>query len=142
MEYKSYGEYLKSLREGKGLNVAELGEKLEIKIETIKRWEANLEVPTLDEMYKLSEFYEIPCEHLLRLKDDLFKPNLKLVRAIAYAFGISIQAAIALLILFYVALIVGAFALFKYSYDYVEESGTFNNVPHNVGEFVNEYQKR
>lgn len=66
-------------------------------------------------MYKLSEFYEIPCEHLLRLRDDLFKPNLKLVRAIAIALGISLKAAMALMIAIYVGAIIFAFGLFAYA---------------------------
>lgn len=102
------------------------GEKLGIKIETIKRWERDLEVPTLDEMYKLSEFYEIPCERFLRLKDELFKPNLKLVRAIAIAFGISIKAATVLLIAIYVFALITAFSLFAYAGNHVKERSKQN----------------
>ncbi|MCI8621880.1 MAG: helix-turn-helix transcriptional regulator [Clostridia bacterium] len=81
--YKSFGAYLKALRAEKALTVEEIAEKMKIKIETVKKWERNLEIPTLDDMYKLSELYQVPCEHLLRLKDDLFKPNNKTVKVVA-----------------------------------------------------------
>ena len=58
-EYKSFGEYLKSLRIQKGLTAEEVGEKIEIKIDKIKAFERNIEIPELDEMYKLSEFYNV-----------------------------------------------------------------------------------
>ncbi len=96
-EYKSFGEYLKSLRIQKGLTAEEVGEKIEIKIDKIKAFERNIEIPELDEMYKLSEFYNVPCEHLLRLKDELFKPNTKLIWAIAKFFGVSIKTAIVIM---------------------------------------------
>jgi len=83
--YKSFGEYLKNLRLNKNLTPEEVAEKINIKIETVKRWERNLEIPELEDMYKLSEFYQVPCEHLLRLKEELFKPNTKTVNVIAKA---------------------------------------------------------
>lgn len=81
--YRSFGEYLKNLRLNKNLTPEEVAEKINIKIDTVKRWERNLEIPELDNMYKLSEFYQVPCEHLLRLKEELFKPNTKAVNFIA-----------------------------------------------------------
>ncbi len=54
MEYKSFGAYLKSLRQEKELTLEETAEKLNVKIEKIKRWEKNMEIPDLDNMYKLS----------------------------------------------------------------------------------------
>lgn len=72
-------------------------------------------------MYKLSEFYEIPCEHLLRLRDDLFKPNLKLVRELATALGISLKAAMVLLISIYIGAIIFAFGLFAYAGNHFAE---------------------
>ena len=56
MEYKSFGAYLKSLRQEKELTLEETAEKLNVKIEKIKRWEKNMEIPDLDNMYKLSRF--------------------------------------------------------------------------------------
>ena len=101
-DYKSFGAYLKDLRIKKELTVEEFAEKLNLTIEKVKRWEKNLEVPELDDMYKLSEFYEIPCEHLLRLKEELFKPNEKLIRIICKVLGVSITTA---RIIFYVLLV-------------------------------------
>lgn len=82
-KYKSFGEYLKNLRLNKNLIPEEVAEKINVKTEKIKKWERNLEIPELDDMYKLSEFYQVPCEHLLRLKEDLFNPNTKIVNIIA-----------------------------------------------------------
>ena len=122
-EYKSFGAYLKDLRKGKDLIPEELGEKLDIKIEKIKRWERDLEVPDLDEMYKLSEFYDIPCEHLLRLKDELFKPNLRVVRAIAIALDVSLRTVYILIFTILAVLLIGAFAFLSKSKTFFDEKG-------------------
>ncbi len=122
-EYKSFGAYLKDLRKGKDLIPEELGEKLDIKIEKIKRWERDLEVPDLDEMYKLSEFYDIPCEHLLRLKDELFKPNLRIVRAIAIALDVSLRTVYILIFTILAVLLIGAFAFLSKSKTFFDEKG-------------------
>ena len=122
-EYKSFGAYLKDLRKGKDLIPEELGEKLDIKIEKIKRWERDLEVPDLDEMYKLSEFYDIPCEHLLRLKDELFKPNLRIVRAIAIALDVSLRTVYILIFTILAVLLIGAFAFLSKSKTFFDVKG-------------------
>lgn len=110
MEYKSFGEYLMSLRKEKGLTAEEVGEKINVKIESVKRWERNLEIPKLDDIYKLSELYEVPCERLLRLKDELFKPNLKLIRKVSVALGISIKTLLAMWVLILIVGIIFAFS--------------------------------
>ena len=122
-EYKSFGAYLKDLRKGKDLLPEELGEKLDIKIESIKRWERDLEVPDLDEMYKLSEFYDVPCEHLLRLKDELFKPNLRIVRAIAIVLGVSLRTVYILGCTILIVLLISAFAFLSKSKKEFDEKG-------------------
>ena len=122
-EYKSFGAYLKDLRKGKDLLPEELGEKLDIKIESIKRWERDLEVPDLDEMYKLSEFYDVPCEHLLRLKDELFKPNLRIVRAIAIALDVSLRTVYILGWIILVVLLIGSFVFLSMSKKKFDEKG-------------------
>ena len=104
MEYKSFGDYLKNLRKEKELTAEEVAEMIEVPSERVKRWERDLEIPELDDIYKLSGFYQVPAEHLLRLKDELFKPNTKIVYAIARILGISVNT---LIFLFWAALILG-----------------------------------
>lgn len=97
MEYKSFGDYLKNLRKEKELTAEEVAEIIEVPVERVKRWERDLEIPELDDIYKLSGFYQVPAEHLLRLKDELFKPNTKIVLFLAKLLGISVNTLITLL---------------------------------------------
>ena len=85
------------------------GEKMHVNYDVLKNWEKDLEIPDLTEMYKLSELYQVPCERLIRLKDELFKPNLKLIRLICNAIGISVKTFMAIWIIILIAGVIFAF---------------------------------
>lgn len=87
---------------------------MNVNYDTLKKWELNLEIPNLTEMYKLSELYQVPCERLLRLKDELFKPNLKIVHAICNIIGISVGTFMAARVTLLVGGIIFAF-IYLYS---------------------------
>lgn len=66
-----FGAYLYSLREKRGYTIEELADKINmptVKIKTIKKWEHDLEFPNLDQIYKLSEIYEVASEELMQVK--------------------------------------------------------------------------
>lgn len=97
-----FGAYLYDLREKRGYTIEELAEKINmptVKIKTIKKWEHDLEFPNLDQIYKLSEIYEIASEELIQVKTETLQEGLKgihktLIRVIGYILGISIYGTV------------------------------------------------
>lgn len=66
-----FGAYLYDLRQKKEYTIEELAQKInmpQVKIKTIKKWEHDLEFPDLDQIYKLSEIYEVPAEELMQVR--------------------------------------------------------------------------
>lgn len=63
-------------------------------------------------MYRLSEFYKVPCERLLRLKEDLFKPNLKITKFFANIIGYSASAIPVIRIIALIFALIAAFCFF------------------------------
>lgn len=66
-----FGAYLYDLRERRGYTIEELAEKINmpnVRIKTIKKWEHDLEFPNLDQIYKLSEIYEVASEELMQVR--------------------------------------------------------------------------
>lgn len=75
-----FGAYLYDLREKKGYTIEELAEKINmpsVTIKNIKKWEHDLEFPNLDQMYKLSEIYEVPSEELMQVRTRDFRRRFK-----------------------------------------------------------------
>ena len=97
-----FGAYLNDLREKKGYTIEELSEKINmpsVTIKRIKKWEHDLEFPNLDEMYKLSEIYEVPSEELMQVRTRTLEEGLKgvhttIIRIIGYILGISIYTTV------------------------------------------------
>lgn len=97
-----FGAYLCDLREKKGYTIEELAEKINmpnVRIKTIKKWEHDLEFPNLDQIYKLSEIYEVASEELMQVKTETLQEGLKgvhktLIRFIGYILGISIYGTV------------------------------------------------
>ncbi len=93
-----FGAYLYDKRCQKEWTIEELVQKINmptVTIKSIKKWEHDLEFPNLDQLYKLSEIYEIPSEELMQVKTNTLQEGLKgvhkaLVRFIGYLFGFSI----------------------------------------------------
>lgn len=66
-----FGAYLYDLRQKKEYTIEELAQKInmpQVKIKTIKKWEHDLEFPDLDQIYKLSEIYQVPAEELMQVR--------------------------------------------------------------------------
>lgn len=56
---------LKEVREGKGLSVEELAEKIGIDAEVIKSWEEGTAMPKASELIELSKTYEMTMDEML-----------------------------------------------------------------------------
>lgn len=60
------GEYLKQLRNEKGLSQEQLAEKIGLSRQSISKWEQGLSTPDVDNFVKLAEIYNVPIEALLK----------------------------------------------------------------------------
>ena len=70
---ESIGKNLKELRTKEGLSLRELGEKLDISYNTIASYERNIIVPTITNVIKICNYFNVPCEYLIygkRVKTD------------------------------------------------------------------------
>lgn len=59
------GTNLKTLRRRKNKTVEELSEELSFDIRTLESWEKYETVPNMDQLVKLSKYYEIGLDNLL-----------------------------------------------------------------------------
>lgn len=97
-----FGAYLYDLRCKKEYTIEELAEKINMETVTIKgirKWEHDLEFPNLDQMYKLSEIYEVPIEELMQVRTETLEEGLKgvhktIIRLLGYLLGFSIYGTI------------------------------------------------
>jgi putative transcriptional regulator len=61
----SIGENLKVLRVTRGFSQQELAEQLEVTQATFSQWEREIKTPTINNILKVCQFFEIPLESLL-----------------------------------------------------------------------------
>ncbi len=72
-----------------------------ITIKGVRKWEHDLEFPELDEMYKISDLYDVPVEEIMQVRTNTLEEGLKgvhkeLIRFISYILGFSIYGMIIL----------------------------------------------
>lgn len=111
-----FGAYLYDLRCKKEYTIEELVEKIgmdNVRLKNIRKWEHDLEFPNLNQMYKLSEIYEVPIEVLMQVRTQTLEEGLKgvhkeLIRLLSYVLGFSIYG---MLIICYIII----FAAFIYA---------------------------
>ena len=76
------GEKLKETRQNKGLSQSTVAEHLNISRQSISKWENNSSYPDLDNLVRLSEYYEISIDDLLKenqgLKTKIAENNFKI----------------------------------------------------------------
>ena len=97
-----FGAYLYDLRQKKGYSIEELAEMFNnenITVKKIRKWEHDLEFPNIDEIYKLSEIYEVPSEEFLQVKTQTLQEGTKMIhkniiRIIGYLLGLSMYGSV------------------------------------------------
>lgn len=97
-----FGAYLYDLRCKKEYTIEELAEKInmeKVTIKSVRKWEHDLEFPNLDQMYKLSEIYEVPIEELMQIRTQTLEEGLKgvhktILRLLGYLLGFSIYGTV------------------------------------------------
>lgn len=65
MNQKKTGEFLKSLREGKGLTQEQLAEHFYVSTRTVSRWETGSNMPTVDMLIDLADFYNVDIQEII-----------------------------------------------------------------------------
>lgn len=121
---KSYGiqieELLRLLRLNKNWTYLDLLEKLDndkLTEKDIKKWEYGLKYPELDDIYKLSELYEVPSQELIQAKNNSYEQgigsiNINTIKWICYLLNISLSAGAVITTIFYIVALVGSFLFF------------------------------
>ena len=62
----SLGKRLTQLRKAKGLSQEQLAEKLDLTRQTISKWELNQSTPDLDYLVRLSDYFEVTTDYLIK----------------------------------------------------------------------------
>lgn len=65
MDQMKIGSFLKELRKEKGITQEELAEKMNVARRTVSRWETGNNLPDLDILVELSDFYGVELRELL-----------------------------------------------------------------------------
>lgn len=65
MDQKKIGSFFKELRKEKGITQEQLAEQLNVTGRTISRWETGNNMPDLDILIELAEFYKIDIRELI-----------------------------------------------------------------------------
>lgn len=115
-----FGAYLYDLRYKKEYTIEEFVQKIDmsnVTIKSVRKWEHDLEFPNLDQMYKISEIYEIPIEELMQVKTQTLQEGIKgihkeIIRFIGYILGFSIYGTIIIGYIIIFAALIWAFLFF------------------------------
>lgn len=65
MDQKKIGVFLKELRKQKGLTQEQLAERFSVSGRTVSRWENGNNLPDLDILIEISDFYEVDLREIL-----------------------------------------------------------------------------
>lgn len=86
MDVVKFGTLLKELRKERGLTQEQLAEKLGVTNRTVSRWETGTNVPDLDILIDISEFYQIDVKELLngeRKTAEIKMEDTQIIRQVA-----------------------------------------------------------
>ena len=65
MDQKKIGSFMKELRKGKKLTQEQIAEQFEVSNRTVSRWENGYNMPDLDILIEMADFYEVDIRELL-----------------------------------------------------------------------------
>ncbi|MGN0204237.1 MAG: helix-turn-helix domain-containing protein [Coprococcus sp.] len=65
MDQQKIGRFLKELRKGKNLTQEQLAEQFHISRRTVSRWETGSNLPDLDILIEMADYYEVDLRELL-----------------------------------------------------------------------------
>lgn len=64
-----FAERLKELREERNLTLKKLAKEIGVTDIAISRWENNLRVPNIDNLYLLAKYFGVSADYLIGLED-------------------------------------------------------------------------
>ena len=70
MDQRKIGSFLKKLRNEKGLTQEQAGEQFNVSRRTVTRWETGANMPDLDVLVEIADFYDVDLRELF--DGDLF----------------------------------------------------------------------
>lgn len=83
------GQTLVRLRKEKGLSQEQLAEQLHLTRQTISKWELDQSVPDVSNLIALSDFFDVPIDHLVRGCEDYpHAENIPVSPGTGYKWGI------------------------------------------------------
>ena len=96
-----FGEKLKNLRKDKGWSQEELAEKLFVSRQSVSKWENGQNYPSIEIIIKLSDFFGVTIDELLRSDEELKEkvindskqlahPKLKFMFDVLFLIGIAL----------------------------------------------------
>ena len=89
MNQEKIGKFLKELRKQKGLTQEQIAEKFNVSNRTISRWENGNNMPDLDVLIEISDYYEVDLREILNgeRKDNNMDKEMKetVLQAVDYA---------------------------------------------------------
>lgn len=85
----TFGERLTNLRKAKGLSQEQLAQELDLTRQTISKWELDQSTPDLEYIVKLSDFYGVSTDHLI--KGEASKPDSDTVKYASESGGLKIH---------------------------------------------------
>ena len=65
MDQKKIGSFLKELRKEKGLTQEQLAELMYVSDRTVSRWETGSNMPSLDILIRISDYYNVELSEIL-----------------------------------------------------------------------------
>ena len=65
MDTIKFGQFLKELRKTKGLTQEQLAQVINVTNRTVSRWETGTNLPDIDVLILLSEFYNVSIDYIL-----------------------------------------------------------------------------
>ena len=90
MNQEKIGKFLKELRKRKGLTQEQIAEKFNVSNRTISRWENGHNMPDLDILIEISDYYEVDLREILngeRKSENMDKEMKETVlRAVDYTY--------------------------------------------------------
>ena len=107
MNLRKIGEFLQKLRKEKGLTQEQLAEKMGVSRRTVSRWETGSNVPDLDILVELSDFYEVDLREILSGERKIEKMNEELKETVLQVAGYSNETKARLLRNMHILYIVG-----------------------------------
>lgn len=106
MELKKIGAFLKELRGEKGLTQEQLAEQLNVSGRTVSRWETGSNMPDLDILLLLSDYYAVDIREILdgeRKRENMEKERIETLKKAADYSSLRERALLKKLILIVVA---------------------------------------